>query len=81
MLPQQNTYTNGYLFSAVAPLSGANFHLLLSVMKANLVHLYLSELKKRHPNEHVVVVWDNAPWHRRRDVDAIEGLTLVPLPP
>jgi transposase len=27
-----------------------------------------------------VIVWDNAPCHRRRDLYEIEGLTLVPLP-
>lgn len=65
----------------MAPLSGDSFHLLLPGMEADRVHLFLQELKQPHPNDHVVVVWDNAPCHRRKDLRAIDGLTLVPLPP
>ncbi|MBU1246706.1 transposase [Patescibacteria group bacterium] len=42
--------------------------------------VFLQEFKKQHPDEHVVVVWDNAPCHRRKDMSKIEGLTLIHLP-
>jgi len=80
ILPQQQAYENGYLFSAHAPLSGESFHLMLPAMDSNATLLFLQELKKQHPQKHVVV-WDNAPCHRRKDVRKIDGLTLVPLSP
>lgn len=80
VLPQQHEYVNEYLFSAIAPLSGNSFHLILPSMTSDITHLFLRELKKQHPNRHVGVVWDNAPCHRRKDMREIEGLTVVHLP-
>ena len=81
ILPQQQAYSNAYLYSAVAPLTGESFHLMLPDMDGDVTKLFLQELKKKHPNEHVVIVWDNAPCHRRRDMKTIDGMTIIPLPP
>lgn len=80
VLPQQQAYANEYLFSALNPLTGDSFHLILPAMTADITHLFLTELKKQHPQQEVVVVWDNAPCHRRKDMREIDGLTIVPLP-
>jgi len=80
VLPQQQAYSNAYLYSALAPLSGSSFHLMLPAMDSDITLLFLQELKKQHSREHVVVVWDNAPCHRRKDMRKIEGLTLISLP-
>lgn len=50
-------------------------------MNSDIMKIFLLELKKQHPNQEVVVVLDNAPCHRRKDLHDIEGLTLVNLPP
>lgn len=80
VLPQQRAYENGYLFSALAPLSGENFHLMLPAMDSDTTLVFLKKLKEQHPRERVVVVWDNAPCHRRKDMREIDGLTLIQLP-
>ena len=80
ILPQQQEYSNEYLFSALNPITGESFHLILPAMTADITHLFLTELKKQHPQQPVVVVWDNAPCHRRKDMREIDGLTVVPLP-
>lgn len=80
ILPQQQAYSNEYLFSALSPITGDNFHLILPSMTSQTMLIYLQELKKQHPDEHVVVVIDNAPCHRKKCLYEIEGLTLVNLP-
>ena len=80
VLPQQQAYSNEYLFSALNPITGDNFHLLLPSMTSETMFIYLTELKKQHVDEHVVVVIDNAPCHRKKCLHEIEGLTLVHLP-
>jgi transposase len=81
ILPQQHGYENHYLFSALSPLTGDSFHLMdIDGMDSASTHLFLSELKKKHPKEHVVVVWDNAPCHRPLWVRNIAGLTTIFLP-
>jgi transposase len=80
-LDQQMTYTNSYLFSAVAPLSGKSHHLLgFPDMNGDTVNVFLLDLKKQHPDKQVYVVWDNAPTHRPVIHRKIPGLTLIQLP-
>lgn len=80
VLPQQQAYANGYLFSAVSPTTGKDFHLILPAMTSDIMKIFLLELKKQHPDQEVVIVWDNAPCHRRKDLHKIKGLTLISLP-
>ena len=81
VLPQQQAFSNNYLYSAVAPLSGDDFHLIgLANMNTDTEKLFLTELKKKHPNQEVVVVFDNAPCHRPKALRAIPGLTIIHLP-
>ena len=49
-------------------------------MTSDITKIFLFELKKQHPNKEVVVIWDNAPCHRRKDLHNIKGLTLIHLP-
>jgi transposase len=82
VLPQQMGYANRYLFSAVAPLTGESFHLIgFKAMDSDTEFAFLTALKRKHPNENLVVVLDKAPCHRRKDLREISGLWLVHLPP
>lgn len=82
ILPQKQAFTNSYLFTAISPLTGDSFHLLgLGEMSTETEHIFLTELKNKHPHEHVVVVIDNAPCHKPRVLHNIEGLTIIYLPP
>lgn len=82
LLPHRHGFENRYLFTAVAPLTGESFHLMgIAGMDSDAMHVFLIELKKQHPNEHVFVVVDNAPCHRPKWVWDIPGLTAIVLPP
>ncbi len=62
VLPQKQAFINSYLFTAVNPINGDSFHLIgLDEMSTETEYIFLTELKKQHPYEHVVVVIDNAP--------------------
>lgn len=82
LLPHRHGFENRYLFSAIDPVRGESFHLMgIDGMDSTAMHIFLTELKKQHPHEHVFVVVDNAPCHRPKWVRAIEGLTVIFLPP
>jgi hypothetical protein len=75
-------YPNRCFFSAAAPLTGDSFHLIgFKAMDSNAESAFLTTLKREHLHEHVVVVLDNAPCHRRKNLRALPGLSLVHLPP
>lgn len=82
IIDSQQSYENRYLFSAVAPLSGRSFHLSsVDGFDSATAHTFLIELKKEHPNETVIIVWDNAPCHRPKVHREIPGLIVLFLPP
>ena len=82
VLPQKQAFDNSYLFTAISPLSGDSFHLLgFDDMNTDAEYIFLTELKKQHPDQHIIVVMDNAPCHRSLILHMIEGLTVIKLPP
>ena len=82
ILPQKQAFSNSYLYSAICPITGQDFHLLgLEDMNTSTEELFLRELKKKHKDQHVIMVIDNAPCHRPKVLHNIPGMTLLYLPP
>lgn len=82
IIDSQQSFDNRYLFSAVSPLSGESFHLSrIDGFDSEAAHTFLLELKKKHPDTLVILVWDNAPCHRPKIHREIPGLIVLFLPP
>ena len=82
ILPQKQGYENSYLFTAIQPTTGENFSLLsFDEMSTNTELIFLTELKKLHPDKQVYVVMDNAPCHKPKVLHILEGLSIIYLPP
>jgi len=78
----QQSFDNRYLFSAVSPLTGESFHLSsIDGFDSAAAYVFLTELKKQHPDKTVIIVWDNAPCHRPKIHREIPGLIVLFLPP
>ena len=77
----QQEFENGYLYSAVAPLSGESFH-LIGFEDANSLNtkIFLEKLKEEYPKKHLIVILDNAPFHKLKILRLFGGLTLIFLP-
>lgn len=82
VIDNQQSFDNRYLFSAVSPLTGDSFHLTsIDGFDSDAAYVFLTELKKQHKNEMVILVWDNAPCHRPKIHREIPGLIVLFLPP
>lgn len=82
IIDSQQVFDNRYLFSAVSPISGESFHLSrIDGFDTEAAHIFLLELKKRHQDKTVIIVWDNAPCHRPKMHREIPGLIVLFLPP
>ncbi len=82
VIDNQQSFDNRYLFSAVSPLTGESFHLAsIEGFDSDASYVFLTELKKQHADEIVILVWDNAPCHRPKIHREIEGLIVLFLPP
>lgn len=84
-LKNQQAYVNQYLYSCVSPISGESFHIFsLSDANGSTLKVYLEELKKHYlekgNKKHLIIVLDNAPFHKLKVLQDLENITFVFLP-
>ena len=76
----QQEFANRYLYSAIDPLQGESFHLMdFDDAATKQTHSFLCALQEKFPNNHLLIVWDRAPFHRSESLKR-EDMTLIPLP-
>jgi len=81
VISNQQEYTNRYLYSAIDPIKGCNFHLLGSDYADSITtKVFLRELQQEYKDYHLVVVWDNAPFHKKRELSQMDYITNIFLP-
>lgn len=83
-LTVQHRYVWSYLYGFVCPQSGESFWLLLprvSIEAWNRALKEFAQAMKLGPNKQVVLVLDQAGWHRSQKVVVPDGLHVVFLPP
>lgn len=80
-LKNQMTYFNRYLYSAIAPISGKSFHLIgFSNANGLTTKAFLEKMKEEFPNKQLLIIWDNAPFHKLKALHIMKNITIVPLP-
>ena len=80
IIDNQQEYVNRYLYSAIDPIDGHNFH-IYSVSDVNTLttKMFLNKLKEKYKNYHLIIVWDNASFHKSKKLEN-EDLTIMFLP-
>lgn len=82
IVDNQQAFSNRYLFSAVAPLSGDSFHLMgFEENTSSAMSLFFDQLEKNYPDRHIIMVYDGAPSHRPKIVRERKRITCIFLPP
>lgn len=80
-IPNQQEFANRYLFSAIDPIEGDNFHVMgWNNIDSRHSLAFLEELGARYPDYHLLIVWDRAPFHQPKFLHAIPEITLISLP-
>ena len=70
------------LFAAVEPATGTSTTLVLPEVSTEAMSVFLDRFAaERAPDEHAVLVLDQAGWHGARTLRVPDTVTLVPLPP
>ena len=81
VIANQQEFSNRYLYSAIDPITGDNFHIIgFPDVNASITKIFLEALVEEYKEYHIVMVWDNAPFHRKKELHEINGLTPVFLP-
>ena len=74
-------YKNFYLYSAINPETGEEFTLFLPTVNTEMMNLYLSHLRETYPGKRMILVMDQAGWHKAKELKVPEGIELEYLPP
>ncbi len=78
----QQEYSNRYLYSAIDPINGDSFQYIgFSDVNAKVTKKFLDALQEEYKDYHILLIWDNAPFHRKKELHEIAGLTPIFLPP
>lgn len=70
-----------YAFAAVSPCDGIMDSLILPEVNAQMMSIFLTEVSIRHRDEYIIMVMDQAGWHKAKDLIIPENMRLVWLPP
>jgi len=70
-----------YAFVAVSPHDGIMDSLILPEVNAEAMSVFLAEVATRHPDDFILMIMDQAGWHRARDLVIPKNIRLIWLPP
>jgi hypothetical protein len=79
--PVSPNYQNFYVYSGVAPLTGDAFSLFLPWVNTKMMNLYLAEMSAAFPDKKIMLIWDQAGWHKSNSLIVPENIVLKSLPP
>jgi transposase len=80
-VPVQQGYQSFYIYSAVNPCTGDSFSLFLPEISTDIMNLYLQELRKSSGNKKVLLIMDQAGWHKSHDLVLPDNMAIEFLPP
>jgi transposase len=76
----QQEFANRYLYTAIDPINGESFHLMnFDDASTEQTNVFLLAMQERFQNDHLVIVWDRAPFHRSQSLRR-KDMTLISLP-
>ena len=79
---KQTEYKWAYVFGAVNPLTGDSSALIAPTVNTDLMNVHLRQISEAvGPEKHVVLVMDQAGWHRSKSLRVPANITIHLLPP
>lgn len=70
-----------YAYGAVSPLDGNIVSLILPYCNSDCMNMFLQEISQTYPNDYILLVADNAAWHRSNSLIVPKNIEIFPLLP
>lgn len=70
-----------HIFSAVCPHDGESFSLILPYADSEAMEIFLAELSKHYSQYRLILVMDQAAWHRTSNLKKLENIRIIYQPP
>ena len=70
-----------HVFGAVSPKDGRHDSLVLPYADTEAMSMFLAEISRRYPGEHILMFMDRAGWHTAKGLEVPPDMELAFLPP
>lgn len=70
-----------YAYGAVCPATGDHFFLELPYCKTDCMNIFLSELASYYSDKYIVLICDNAVWHKSKFLVVPDNIMILHIPP
>lgn len=70
-----------YAYGAVSPADGELFTLVMPHTNTECMNLFLQMLSEAYPDDFILLVMDNAAWHRSKNLVVPQNIEIFPLLP
>ena len=79
--PVNPSYKNFYVYSSVSPAAGESFHLFLPNVNTEMMNIYIDEMAAAYPDFEIMLVMDQAGWHKSKTLEIPSNIHFHLLPP
>lgn len=81
IVPHQIIRQYVYVYSALCPSTGDNFNLILPKTDSIAMQFFLDSFSEKFKNYRIIMLADQASWHKSRELDVPSNIRLLYLPP
>ena len=81
LVPHQIVRQYLYVYSAICPLTGDNFTLILPKTNAAAMQIFLDELSKKFISNRIILLADQASWHKSQEIKMPSNIRMLYIPP
>lgn len=81
LVPAHHIREMRYAYGAVSPHSGEHFFLVMPRSDTACMNRFLEELSKAYPENYIVLICDNAVWHRSKSMVVPSNIIMLHIPP
>jgi len=79
--PCQHIREYRYAYGAVEPLTGDSFFLVMPYCNTACMNVYMENLSREYPDDLILLVMDQASWHRSNGLAIPENIRILHIPP
>lgn len=81
IVPNHKVREFRYIYGAVDPRDGASFFITAPTCNSDWTSLFLAELSKAYPDDLLILVMDNAIWHKSKSLEIPHNIQCLFIPP
>ena len=81
IIPYQQKYKYFYLYQASDIKTGEDFSMYMDGLDTEFINLYLEKLSETFKNENIVLIMDNASFHKSKKLEIPNNIKIYFIPP